>query len=113
MPNVSTVKAVYMIYFVVGFVLPVSVIVYGTICIVIVVARTHRQISALEYSVACGNNTVGNTGFVTVQAIRSSKNVIVICIGTLLLNTPVLAYSVLRNVTNASIPLNTFIDYLL
>ena len=101
LPIDNSLKAVYMTYFAVGIVLPGSVVVYGTIRIVIVVRRTHRQISALEHSVAFGNTTVGYTGFVAVQAIRSSKFCIVICIGTLLLNTPVLAYSVLRNVANA------------
>ena len=75
LPNVNSLKAVYMAYFVVSIVLPVSVIVYGTIRIVIVVVRTHRQISALEHSVAFGNNTAGSTDFITVQAIRSSKNI--------------------------------------
>ena len=52
LPNDNSLKAVYMTYFAVGIVLPGSVVVYRTIRIVIVVRRTHRQISALEHSVA-------------------------------------------------------------
>ncbi|KAK2193191.1 hypothetical protein NP493_14g07019 [Ridgeia piscesae] len=92
-----------MAYLLVGVALPVSLIIYGTVRILIVVVRTHRQISALEQSVAVGNNT-GNTGFVTAQAIRSSKNVIVICIVSLLLNSGPLAYGVLDNISSTPLP---------
>ena len=102
--NDHVVKAGYLTFFVIGVVLPISLIIYGTVRILIVVVRTHRQISALEQSVAVGDNSNGNTGFVTVQAIRSSKSVIVICIVSLLLNTPTLAYAVLDNVTDTHLP---------
>ena len=46
-----------------------------------------------------GNPSIGNSGFVTAQAIRSSKNVIIICITSILLNAPSLVFTVLRNVT--------------
>ena len=103
-PRDDNLQAFYMAYFVICIVLPVSIIVYGTMRIFIVVVRTHRQISALEQSVALENSSIGNNGFVTVQAIRSSKNVIVICVVSLALNAPVLAFFVLRNVTDISIP---------
>ena len=99
--NDHVVKAGYLTFFVIGVVLPISLIIYGTVRILIVVARTHRQISALEQSV---DNANGNTGFVTVQAIRSSKSVIVICTVSLLLNAPTLAYAVLDNITDAPLP---------
>ena len=97
-------EAFYMAYFLIGVVLPVSVIIYGTMRIFIVVVRTHRQITALEQSVTVGSSSIGNTGFVTVQAIRSSKNIIIICVISLLLNIPPLTFSVLRNVTDTPIP---------
>ena len=62
----------YTLYVVVGVVLPVSIIVYGTTRICIVVVRTHRQIAALEHSVTGETNPIGNSSFVTVQALRSS-----------------------------------------
>ena len=103
LPNDNSVKAGYMTFFVVGVLLPILLIVYGTIRIVIVVVRTHRQISALEHSVGGGNSSIGNTGFVTAQAIRSSKNIIIICVVSLLLNTPVLTYAARRSGTSASV----------
>ena len=103
-PRDHNLQAFYMTYFVIGDVLPLSIIAYGTVRIFNVVVRTHRQISALEHSVAVGKRSMGNNGFVTVQAIRSSKNVIVICVASLALNAPVLAFFVLRNVTDIRIP---------
>ena len=104
MPKDNSVEALYMAYFLIGAVLPVSVIIYGTVRIFVVVVRTHRQITALEQSVTVDNSSIGNTGFVTVQAIRSSKNIIIICVISLLLNIPLLTFTVLRNVTDRPIP---------
>ena len=98
------VKASRMVSVVLALVLPMVLIIYGTVRIFIVVVRTHRQISVLEQSVTVGNTSIGNTGFVTVQAMRSSKSVIVICIVTLLLNIPPIVYVVLRDATSNAIP---------
>ena len=103
-PNERTVKAGSMTFFLIAVVLPVSLIIYCTIRIFIAVMRTHRQISALEQSVTVGNSSTGNTGLVTVQAIRSSRNVIIICIVSLLLSTPTLAIAVLDNISNTPFP---------
>ena len=89
----------YMLYSVVGGALPVSITVYGTTRICIVVVRAHRQIAALERSVTGESIPIGNISFVTMQALRSSKNVIIICAVSLALNTPALAFSVLRIVS--------------
>ena len=99
-PKDRNMKAYYMAYLLVAVALPVSLIIYGTVRISIVVVRTHRKISALEQSVTVGNGSIGNTGFVTVQAMRSSKNVIIICIVSLVLNTLPIAYVVLREITS-------------
>ena len=93
----------YLLHFVFGVALPVSLIVYGTLRIFIVVLRTHRQIVALENSVAIGDNSIRKTSFVTVHAIQSSRNVLVICIVSLLLNTPLLAYGVLDTMTGTPV----------
>ena len=95
--------ALHMVHFLFGDVLPVTIILYGTLRICIVVVRTHRQISAQEQSVGVGGNSTGNHGFVTLQAIRSSTNVIVICVVSLLLNTPAFVFVIIRYVTNLSI----------
>ena len=103
-PNERTMKAGSMTFFVIAVKLPVSLIIYCTIRIFIVVLRTHRQISVLEQSVTVGNNAFGNNGFITVQAIRSSRNIIIICIVSLLLSTPNLAFAVLDNITKTPFP---------
>ena len=104
LPRDHTLAPFYLAHFVLAVVLPVSLIMYGTVRIIIIVVRTHRQISALEQSVAVGSNSIGNTGFVTVQAIRSSRNVIIICVVSLVLNTPIFAFIVLRFLTEYHIP---------
>ena len=98
-PKDGNMKAYFMAYLLFAVALPVSLIIYGTVRMFLVVVRTHRKISALEQSVTVGNGSIGNTGFVTMQAIRSSKNVIIICIVSLLLNTLPIAYMVLREIT--------------
>ena len=100
MPTNGRVKAYYMAYLLVGVALPVSLILYGTVRMFIVVVRTRRRISALEHSVAGGNNSTGNAGFVTAQAIRSSKNVIIICIVSLLFNLIPFIYGVIGNISS-------------
>ena len=103
-PQDENLATFHVAHFVIAVVIPVSLILYGTVRIIIVVMRTHRQISALEQSFAVGNNSTGKTGFVTVQAIRSSRNVIIICAVSLVLNTPVFAFIVLRYLTAYPIP---------
>ena len=51
-----------------------------------------------QQSVTVGNGSIGNTGFVTAQAVPSSKNVIIICIVSLLLVLTPLTYGVLDNI---------------
>ena len=99
-----SIKVGYLVHFVMGVALPVSVLVYGTLRIFLVVMRTHRQILALENSVAVGENSIGNTGFVTFHAIRSSRNVVVICVVSLILDTPLLVFAVLDTLTGTHVP---------
>ena len=104
LPQDGNLATFHVTHFVISVVIPVSLILYGTVRIIIVVVRTHRQISALEQSVVVGNSSIGKTGFVTVQAIRSSRNVIIICVVSLVLNTPIFAYVVLHFLTAYRIP---------
>ena len=104
MPQDEHLAKFYVAHIVIVVVIPVSLILYGTVRIIIVVVRTHRQISALEQSVAVGNSSIGTTGFVTVQAIRSSHNVIIICVVSVVLSTPFFAFFILRFLTAYHIP---------
>ena len=65
--------------------------------------RTHRQISAQEQTVGVSGNSTGNHGSVTLQAIHSFTNVIVLCVVSLLLNTPGFVFVIIRYVINISI----------
>ena len=104
MPQNENLTTCYVAHFVIAVVIPVSLILNGTVRIIVVLLRTHRQISALEQSLADGNISIGKTGFVTVHAIRSSRNVIIICVVSLVLNTPIFAFIVLRFLTAYHIP---------
>ena len=88
---------------VIGVVIPGIAIVYSTVRILIVVVRTHRQISALEQSVK-----MGNAGFVTVQAMRSAKNAIIICVMSVTLNIPFLVFIIIRSITTNYVPSEMF-----
>ena len=101
LPKDLGISVFYMIYFGVGAILPGIAIVYCTARICTVVVRTHRRISALEQSVTVGT---GNPGFVTAQAMRSSKNVIIICVMSLALNVPLLLHFITRNINNFVLP---------
>ena len=98
-PDEQNLTTIYLVYFMFAVVVPTVTIVYGTLRIIIVVVRTHRQISALKQSLASGGKAIGNSGHVTAQAIRSSKNVIVICVASLALNSPLIVSSVVDKAT--------------
>ena len=91
--------------FVIGVVIPGIAIVYSTVRIFIVVVRTHRQISALEQSITV---KMGNAGFVTVQAMRSAKNAIIICVMSVVLNIPILVFFIIRLMTTSYVPSEMF-----
>ena len=42
---------------------------------------------------------IGNAGFVTVQAMRSAKNAIIICVMYVALNIPFLVFVIIRSIT--------------
>jgi len=102
--NEHNLRIGYLAVFLMGVALPVSILVYCTLRIFVVVMRTHRQIFALENTVAVGDNSIGNTSFVTIQAIRSSRNVLVICVVSLILDTPLIVFAVLDTLTGTHIP---------
>ena len=91
--------------FVIGVVIPGIAIVYSTVRIFIVVVRTHRQISALEQSRIVN---MGNAIFVTVQAMRSAKNAIIICVMSVALNIPFLVFFIIRSITTNYVPSEMF-----
>ena len=72
---------------------------YSSVRIFIVVVRAHRQIAALAQSVggATGRGSVGN---MTRQSVRSARNIFIICVTSMTLASPLVFFSILRNVSN-------------
>ena len=69
-------------------------ITYATVKILLVIFRTHLHTTSQVQSI--GGNTVATTGdvSVTLMAIRSGRNVIIMCAVTVLLTIPLLTYAV-------------------
>ena len=87
----SSVSGLNLLVYAVTVVIPGVVLVYATARIFVVVAHTHaainRQVHALN---PVGLNTA-SAGLVTLHAIRSARNVLVICIVSVLLTLPMSA----------------------
>ena len=99
-PDEHNVSAIYLVYVMISILVPTATIIYGTTRITIVVVRAHRQISALNDSLESRSDAIGNSGHVTARAIRSSKNVIVICVAALALNSPLIVSTVVYRATD-------------
>ena len=91
-------------YFIVGIILPRCFLVYGTVRIFIVVLRTHRQVTAQAQSIGVTGSGAAQSGTVTGQAIRSSVNILVICVVSIVLSTPVFIFQALVNTIDITFP---------
>ena len=76
-------------------IVPAAVLVYATARIFIVVARTQRAISTQIHTV--DHNYTGSEGLVTLQALRSANNVLIICLVPALFTIPLLAAAILHH----------------
>ena len=89
-------------------------ITYATVKILLVIFRTHLHTTSQVQSI--GGNTVATTGevSVTLMAIRSGRNVIIMCAVTVLLTIPLLTYAVAIAISarGTSWPLISFRDSL-
>ncbi|KAI0215831.1 hypothetical protein LSAT2_032098, partial [Lamellibrachia satsuma] len=77
--------------YVVSVAVPGVVIVYTTVRIFVVIRRTHSRITAQVQSVEAGHS-----GLVTLKAIRSARNVLVICFVAIILTIPITVFAILR-----------------
>ena len=82
--------------YVVTVVIPGITLIVATVMMLIVVLRTHKQICAQVMSIGGGGGAI-NTGLVTLQTIRSAKNILIICFVSIALNIPLLTFAVLRH----------------
>ncbi|KAI0221822.1 hypothetical protein LSAT2_026910 [Lamellibrachia satsuma] len=84
----------------VSVVIPGVVLVYATVKIFLVVVRTHAAINRQVHAVNAVDVNTGSAGLVTLKAIRSAKNVLVICIVSILLTLPMSAMLLVRLMTD-------------
>ena len=91
-PVDSTLKLLYTLISFFTLFLPRILLTWGTVSVIIVVMRTHRQIAAQALSVADDDGVSSTSGTVTAKTLRSSVNVLVICVVSIVLTTPVLIY---------------------
>ena len=80
--------------YIVSSVLPGAALVYATARIFLVVVRAHSQVSAQVQSISGGAD---QSGMVTLKAIRSAKNVLVICFVALALTVPIWVFAIIRH----------------
>ena len=124
-PSDSKFRIFILNYFIVAAILPRCFLVYGTVRIFIVVLRTHRQVTAQAQSIGVAGSGSGQSGTVTGQAIRSSVNILVICVVSIVLSTPLFIFQILFSTNHTTFPvgfpfaaiwlmqLNTILDSLL
>ena len=76
---------------------PILVLLYATTRIFIVIVRTHKIILAQVHAI---DGDTGSAGLVTLQAIRSAKNILFICSVSLILTIPLIVFALLRHTGN-------------
>ena len=82
--------------------LPLMVIVYATARIFCVVVRAHLQITAQVNSIGGQVGVIGNYASLTMQSIRSGRNVLFVCLGVLVLTMPSLIVFLARSKIHVS-----------
>ena len=87
--------------YVVSLIIPEIALIVATAMMLVVVLRAHRQICTQIRSIG-GECATDNTSLVTVQTIRSAKNIIIICVVSIALNAPIFAFAVLRHAYHVS-----------
>ena len=94
--------------YIVTVVVPDVVLIVATIMTLVVVVRAHRQISTQVQSIG-GLGAPFNPGLVTVQAIRSARNIIIICFVSMLLTFPIITFAISRHaIDNDTISIDMF-----
>ena len=103
-PDVPVLGPVYLAYFLVTGVVPRMLLLYFTVRIFVVVLRVHRHIANQADAVITGELDPPTRATVTAKALRSSMNVIVICVVSIVVTTPAFAFSIVHNGTGGGLP---------
>ena len=90
----SEMTAMLTIGLIFGILLPVLVIVYATARILSAIVRIHYEISTQVHSIGGSGSVVGANSSLTLQSIRSGKNLLLMCGGLLLLTIPGTIYAI-------------------
>ena len=85
LPPISDVMMQLVLGVIIGFLVPAVVIVYATTKILCVIIRTHNQMTSQVNSIS---GSSGNTSSLTLKAIRSGRNMLLICLTFLILTLP-------------------------
>ena len=93
-------SALALFTYAVTVVAPIIVICYATTRIFIVVVRAHSGISAQVHAIDGGT---GSAGLVKLRAIRSARNILVICFASVVLTIPLIVFAVMRHSGNKTV----------
>ena len=84
-PDGSYVMMELVFALIIGVLVPAVAIVYATTKIVCVIVRTHHQMTSQVNSIS---GSSGNTSYLTLKALRSGRDVVLICLAFLILTLP-------------------------
>ena len=97
--NVKMIGDIFSLLFlflvIIAFVCPLVAIVYCTTRIFLVILRTHRQITAQVNSIGGENGSQATVPSLTFKAIRSGRNVLIVCLAFILLTIPFCVFAAL------------------
>ena len=79
---------------------PTLILIIATSVMFVVVLRTHKLINTQVQSIGGSSGGAVSAGLVTVQTIRSAKNILIICFVSVALIIPVLTFAVIRHAIN-------------
>ena len=92
-PTASDVSPMLIIGLVFGIIVPLVTIVYATARIFFAIVRIHLEISTQVHSIGGPNIVAGTSSSLALQSIRSGKNLLLMCMGILVLTTPLTIYA--------------------
>ena len=91
----GNIRLLVLFVIIIAFVCPLVAIVYCTTRIFLVILRTHRQITAQVNSIGGENGSQATVPSLTFKAIRSGRNVLIVCLAFIVLTIPFCVFAAL------------------
>ena len=91
-PAASSISLITIATFFLGIVGPFTAIAYATTRILCAIVRTHIQNTAQVMSIGGQNADAGTSSSLTLRAMRSGKNILLLCLALLILSVPLIIY---------------------